>query len=298
MEEEIKPNYFAVIPANVRYDDELTEKAKLLYGEITCLSNKEGYCFALNNYFAKLYKCSTRAIQNSISKLEQKGYIKVVIEDNYRRKIFITTPGADERNFTGGYEKNFMGENEENFIGGYENNFIGRYEKNFVGGYEKNFTHNNINNNNININNIDSLFNYIINKKEQIPKEFEKYEKAIIEVLEKYDMLYTQEILKFMKPENIEKVKIVCYSLAMTVKENVSHLVYKKKREQIMNLYDECKLREKEYKNTENEIKNFSKYFYKSLKAQLLKGTNPSFFVSENNKFKNVSTSEKEVEER
>ena len=80
MEEEIKPNYFAVIPANVRYDDELTEKAKLLYGEITCLSNKEGYCFALNNYFAKLYKCSTRAIQNSISKLEQKGYIKVVIE--------------------------------------------------------------------------------------------------------------------------------------------------------------------------------------------------------------------------
>ena len=183
--EEDKPNYFAIIPANVRYDDELTEKAKLLYGEITCLSNKEGYCFALNNYFAKLYKCSTRTIQNSI-----------------------------------------------------------------------------------------------------------------IEVLEKYDMLYTQEILKFMKPENIEKVKIVCYSLAMTVKENVSHLLYKKKREQIMNLYDECKLREKEYKNTENDIKNFSKYFYKSLKAQLLKGTNPSFFVSENNKFKNVSTSEKEVEER
>ena len=84
----------------------------------------------------------------------------------------------------------------------------------------------------------------------------------------------------------------------MTVKENISHLLYKKKREQIMNLYDECKLREKEYENTENEIKNFSKYFYKSLKAQLLKGTNPSFFVSENNKFKNVSTSEKEVEER
>ena len=154
MNEENKIGYYAIIPANVRYDNELTEKAKLLYGEITCLSNKEGYCFALNNYFAKLYKCSTRAIQNSISKLEQKGYIKVVIEDNYRRKIFITTPGADERNFTGGYEKNF--------------------------------THNNINNNNININNIDSLFNYIINKKEQIPKEFEKYEKAIIEVLEKY----------------------------------------------------------------------------------------------------------------
>ena len=74
--------------------------------------------------FEKIYKCSTRAIQNSISKLEQKGYIKVVIEDNYKRKIFIPTPGANERNFTEGDENNFRGENEENFIGGYENNFI------------------------------------------------------------------------------------------------------------------------------------------------------------------------------
>ena len=53
--EEIKPNYFAVIPANVRYDEKITERSKLLYGEITCLSNKEGYCFATNKYFSKLY---------------------------------------------------------------------------------------------------------------------------------------------------------------------------------------------------------------------------------------------------
>ena len=54
MSEECTVSYYAIIPANVRYDNELTEKAKLLYGEITCLSNKEGYCFALNNYFAIL----------------------------------------------------------------------------------------------------------------------------------------------------------------------------------------------------------------------------------------------------
>ena len=89
MNEENKIGYYAIIPANVRYDNELTEKARLLYGEITCLSNKEGYCFALNNYFAKLYKCSTRAIQNSISKLEQKGYVTRQRSEKDERNLIV-----------------------------------------------------------------------------------------------------------------------------------------------------------------------------------------------------------------
>ena len=35
-----KPNYYAIIPANVRYDNELRANEKLLYGEITALSSK------------------------------------------------------------------------------------------------------------------------------------------------------------------------------------------------------------------------------------------------------------------
>ena len=95
-------------------------------------------------------------------------------------------------------------------------------------------------------------------------------------------MIFTEEILKYMRTENIEKVKVISYSLALTVKENVSHLLYKMNREQIISLYDECKLRESQNKDTDNEIINFTNYYYKSLKGQLLRGKSTSFFMPKN----------------
>lgn len=70
------PNYYAIIPANVRYDKNLKDKAKLLYGEITSLSTKDGYCWATNRYFADLYDVSTTTISTLIKNLVDRGYIK------------------------------------------------------------------------------------------------------------------------------------------------------------------------------------------------------------------------------
>ena len=75
-----KPNYYAIIPANVRYDKNLKANEKLLYGEITALSQLSGRCFAGNEYFAKLFDVTTIAVSRWISNLVKHGYITRVLE--------------------------------------------------------------------------------------------------------------------------------------------------------------------------------------------------------------------------
>lgn len=69
--------YYAIIPANVRYDKDLSPNTKLLYGEITALCSEKGYCWASNQYFADLYKVSKITVSRWISTLYKKGYITV-----------------------------------------------------------------------------------------------------------------------------------------------------------------------------------------------------------------------------
>ena len=94
--EELNKSYYAIIPANVRYDTRLNPNAKLLYGEITALCNEKGYCWATNEYFAKLYKVSKTSISNWISSLAKYGYIssQIKYKENSKqiesRQIYLT----------------------------------------------------------------------------------------------------------------------------------------------------------------------------------------------------------------
>jgi len=75
-----KKGYYAIIPANVRYDKRITPNAKLLYGELTALSNEKGYCWAGNQYFSDLYEVSKQSISSWIGQLRDSGYIAVQLE--------------------------------------------------------------------------------------------------------------------------------------------------------------------------------------------------------------------------
>lgn len=75
-----KPSYYAIIPSIVRYDERLSASEKLMYGELTCLTNKLGYCYASNSYFAKLYKKDASTISRWVKNLEDCGYITIDYE--------------------------------------------------------------------------------------------------------------------------------------------------------------------------------------------------------------------------
>lgn len=90
-----QPSYYSIITANVRYDNRLTDSEKLLFAEITSLSNKYGYCTASNGYFAKLYEVTKVTVSRRIANLKECGYLHVEIIRNgneiKQRKLYPLT---------------------------------------------------------------------------------------------------------------------------------------------------------------------------------------------------------------
>ena len=85
----MKPNYYAVIPAEVRYNEKLTANSKLLYGEITALSNKKGMCWATNKYFADLYNVSEVSVSKWVSQLIDQALIRTQTNHDGKREIYL-----------------------------------------------------------------------------------------------------------------------------------------------------------------------------------------------------------------
>lgn len=225
---------------------------RLLYGEITALTNRNGYCFATNKYFAELYDVTVETISRWISHLQRLGFIKVEIiksdkNEIIERRIFV----IDNSNSTF-LSNTYCQKNQYPYR---QNNQYPIDEK--------------VKENNINIR-IDRFFNYIINKEGEDPEKLTKVQtRQICELLKKLELNYTKEILKIITEENKEKLKIVIYALKELVVNRKGILALK--RETLLSLYDKCKRKQESYIDTNKEISNFFEYYYISLVKELEK---------------------------
>jgi hypothetical protein len=97
--ENLNCSYYMVIPASVWNDRELTQTQIILYGHISTLANKMGYCFATNETLGKLLNVNKTSASFCVSALEKQGHIrtKVIYKTSKngknivdQRKIYIT----------------------------------------------------------------------------------------------------------------------------------------------------------------------------------------------------------------
>lgn len=185
-----KPNYYAIIPADVRYDNELKDKAKLLYGEITSLSDKYGYCYASNKYFAELYGVTVTTISLLIKNLVEKGYIESEIK--YK-------------------------EGSKEILNRYLKILKEGYLRNLKGGIKENLKDNNTSINNTRYNNINKKDFYENNELNNLFKEFLELRKKIKAV--NSERAINMLLNKLSKYEDNIKIKMIERSILNSWKD-------------------------------------------------------------------------------
>jgi len=66
---------YILIPEEVKINKNISPGAKILYGDILYLSKKNGYCFAGNDYFSKMYNVHSNSITNWVKSLKENNLI-------------------------------------------------------------------------------------------------------------------------------------------------------------------------------------------------------------------------------
>jgi len=98
MEEENKQqfyqSFYSVIPTLLLEDEKIPLRAKKLYGLISNLCKKEGYCWASNKFLSEQSKIPIGTMRKHLKLLEKKDWIKSEVEpeEGNKRKIFLKLP--------------------------------------------------------------------------------------------------------------------------------------------------------------------------------------------------------------
>ena len=185
------PSYYAIITANVRYDNRLSANEKILFAEITALTSKQGYCFASNSYFAKLYNKDIRTIARWINNLSKFNYIQTKIKYKENSKEIehrLIYPLTIPQEFATPIDKNVSTPHDKNVSTPHDKNVSTPHDKNVL---DNILYINSINNNNISIEEIIAYYNQTMNTKL------------------KGDMVIKKNIQTLLKNYTIEDFKLV-----------------------------------------------------------------------------------------
>jgi biotin operon repressor len=89
---EQKRGNYAVIPAVVLHDKNLTFFARILFAEISAQINQVN-CYATDAEFAEILGCSKNTVSKALKSLEEAGYISITSHGR-RGRVICRTPEA------------------------------------------------------------------------------------------------------------------------------------------------------------------------------------------------------------
>ena len=92
--------WYWVMPNVVLFNNELTDKQKLLYCLISSLCAEKWYCRATNEHLWELLNASKFTISKNVAVLVEKWFIFLEVNQNYQRKLTLV------KNDKGGIVKN------------------------------------------------------------------------------------------------------------------------------------------------------------------------------------------------
>jgi uncharacterized phage protein (TIGR02220 family) len=153
-------NFYAVIPAVILVNEDLSSNEKILYGIISSLTNKLGYCYATNKTLGDYFKKDDtiphpKTISKWVNNLVSLGYLtnelytekskqerrirladKIVIKQEVKKKITEDKPKKEEANYDGmvsriiAYLNKITGKNFSEKTSKYVKLIVGQIEKN------------------------------------------------------------------------------------------------------------------------------------------------------------------------
>ena len=95
--------WYWVMPNVVLFNNELTDKQKLLYCLISSLCAEKWYCRATNEHLWELLNASKFTISKNVAVLVEKWFIFLEVNQNYQRKLtLVKNDNGDSQKWQGG----------------------------------------------------------------------------------------------------------------------------------------------------------------------------------------------------